>query len=72
MLNIKDIASRALYRPKVYVPALTDEIVRLRREVQHYRTGLTAVQDLCQTGDVEIIRHRVLEMLSPVENQCSP
>ncbi len=72
MMDVKDIANRALYRPQVYVPALVDEIARLRREVQHYRAGLTMIQNLSQTGDVEAIQLHMLEILSPVENQCSP
>lgn len=69
MIDVKDVANRALYRPQVYVPALVDEIQRLRREVQHYRAGLTEVQDLCYTEDVLAIKQSVRDTLYALQNQ---
>jgi hypothetical protein len=32
MMNIDDVCSRAMYQPNIYVPALKDELVRLREQ----------------------------------------
>ena len=37
MMDVNDIARRALTRPQIYVPALVDEIVRLRQELQELK-----------------------------------
>lgn len=48
MMDIDDICSRAKYRPEVYVPALKDELIRLRaqeQEMNRYRRAIEMALD---------------------------
>lgn len=47
-MDVRDIANRALTRPGIYVPALVDEIVRLRQELDHLRNAILTAQDLTE------------------------
>lgn len=47
-MDIDDICSRAKYRPEVYVPALKDELIRLRaqeQEMNRYRRAIEMALD---------------------------
>lgn len=70
MMNIDEICSRALYRPTIYVPALKDELIRLRKKEQEVeylrkvirfaideRMGLTAEEALKQALSIPEINH---------------
>lgn len=46
MMNVNDIANRALTQPKIYVPALTDEIQRLRTRLALYESAFDDIKAL--------------------------
>lgn len=46
MMDVNDIARRALTRPQIYVPALTDEIQRLRTTLALYESAFDDIKAL--------------------------
>lgn len=64
MMNIDDVASRALIKPTIYVPALKDELVRLRAQEQEmirYRRAIEMALD-CFAEDAPSIAAQTLRM----------
>lgn len=64
MMNIDDICNKATYRPEIYVPALKDELVRLRgqeQEMLRYRRAIEMALDSF-AEDAPLIAAQTLRM----------
>lgn len=74
MMDIHDISRRALSRPSVYVPALTDEIQRIRRLLELYETAFGDIQTLCQNSGIWAVQNRIQALNTELARQteCSP
>lgn len=74
MMDVNDIARRALTKPSIYVPALTDEIHRIRRLLSLYETGFAEIQDLCGNSGLWAVQNRIQALKTELEKQteCSP
>lgn len=46
MMDIDDICNRAITRPMIYVPALKDEIKRLRNTLALYESAFSDIKSL--------------------------
>lgn len=52
MMNVKDVAARALTRPQIYVPALVDEIQHLRTQLAMYESAFSDIKSLALSSDL--------------------
>lgn len=52
MMNIDEICNRALTRPVIYVPALKDEITRLRNTLALYESAFSDIKSLAISSDL--------------------
>lgn len=68
MMDIDDICSRAKYRPEIYVPALKDELVRLREQEQEllrYRHAVKLALDSLEPSCVAAHILRTVHWANP-------
>lgn len=82
MMDVTDVANRAQYNPRVYVPALVDEIQRLRTTLSLYETAFSDIKSLAISSGLwtsqQVITaawvRRVQKLVADLQSdtECSP
>lgn len=62
MMDVQDVAGRAQYNPRVYVPALVDEIQRLRSRLDLYESAFMEIQTLCADSGLWAVQNRIQKL----------
>lgn len=63
MMDINDVARRALTRPQIYVPALVDEIMRLQSELEKAQSEFQTILTMCKTHGLWAVENHVTNLV---------
>lgn len=71
LLDVNAVANQALIKPKIYVPALVDEIQRLRTDLRDAQAHLNTLHKMCKTDGIWAVEN-YLDKLLTVDHASEP